>query len=126
MGKTENYLRNTKLMHNQLKLTFKYEVNTVKHFVIKRKGIVKHIYDISEASLPRTINIEKYKAKGVKAFRIGQYNKKVVRVVIETTAYSDGSYVKKGKNVILYLPHTHPIKKKYSNYNYKKITTKKM
>jgi N-acetylmuramoyl-L-alanine amidase len=133
MGKTENYLRNTKLINNKLKLTFKYEVDAVKHFVIKRNGIVKHIYDISEASLPRTINISKYKANGIKAFRIGQYNKKVVRVVIETTAYIDGSYAKKGKNVILNLPrhhkksqkHTYASKKKYTNSHYKKNNYKK-
>jgi len=115
MAKTENYLRNTNLKHKHLTLSFKYKIENVKHFTIRGHGVVKHIYDIKNTSLPRSLNISKYKALGVKAFRIGQFNKKMIRVVIETTAYSKGNYAIKGRKLILQLPHAKgklaPVKK---------------
>ena len=101
---TDNYLRQTSLQHNHLNLVFKYNVQSVKHFTIKGNGIVKHIYDIENAALPSTKNISQFRVKGIKAFRIGQYSKKVVRVVIESTMPMRGSYKIKGQKLILFLP----------------------
>ncbi|CAA6800742.1 MAG: N-acetylmuramoyl-L-alanine amidase (EC [uncultured Sulfurovum sp.] len=104
MAKTANYLRQTSLNEHQLNLVFKYPIGNVKHFTIKGNGIVKHVYDIENTSLPSTQNIGQYKAKGVQAFRIAQYNKKVLRVVIEATRYMKGSFEIKGRKLTLLLP----------------------
>ena len=103
MAKTDNYLRHTFLKNRELNLVFKYKLDSVKHFTINGNGIVKHVYDI-KGSLPRTQNISKYKANGVKAFRIGQYNKELVRVVIETTVQTDGKFLIDGRKLTFMLP----------------------
>jgi N-acetylmuramoyl-L-alanine amidase len=103
---TDNYLRQTSLKHNQLHLLFKYKLSKVHHFTIpKGNGIVKHIYDIQNVALPSTKDISQFKSRGVKAFRIGQYSKKVVRVVIEAKAKMRGKFKIEGRRLILFLPH---------------------
>ena len=104
MAKTENYLRHTKIKNHKLELTFKYNIGNVKHFTIRRNGVVKHVYDIKNTSLPSSLNLSKYRAKGVKAFRIGQFNKKTIRVVIETTSFTKGKYGINGKRLTMQLP----------------------
>ena len=84
MALTDNYLRQTSLKNNQLTLVFKYNLDEVNYFKIESKAIVKHVYEIKNTALPRTQEISHYQAKGVKAFRIGQYNKSIIRVVIES------------------------------------------
>ena len=101
---TDNYLRQTSLKNNKLNLGFKYNVTKVKHFTIKGKGVTKHIYDIHNTALPSTKNISQFKAKGVKAFRIAQYSKKVLRVVIETTMPMVGIYKIQGNELTFFLP----------------------
>jgi len=103
MAKTENYLRKTRLIENSLSLKFKYPVKKVHHFTIKTKGVIKHIYDIKNSSLPKTTNISKFKYNGVKTFRIAQYSKKVIRVVIETTTPMKGNFKITGRKVIISL-----------------------
>ena len=104
---TDNYLRNTSLSNNQLNLVFKYNVKekSIKYFTIKKKNIVKHIFDIKNVALPKTKNISQFKAKGVKAFRIAQYNKKLVRVVIETTVALNSKirFKTEGRKVLFFL-----------------------
>jgi N-acetylmuramoyl-L-alanine amidase len=131
MALTDNYLRQTFLQHNHLNLIFKYNIHSVKYFTMKKNGVVKHIYDIQNTALPSTKNISQFRAKGIKAFRIGQYSKKVIRVVIETTGSMQGIYKIKGKKLILFLPSSEnrlkPIlrieKKQYIKSN--KIKTQK-
>lgn len=104
MALTDNYLRQTSVAHNHLHLIFKYDISKVKHFTIKSKGIVKHIYDIPNTALPSTKDIAQFRAKGVKAFRIAQYRKKIVRVVIEASVPMEGKYKIKGRQLIVFLP----------------------
>lgn len=101
---TDNYLRKTSLKKNELNLVFKYNVSKVKHFTIKKNGLTKHIYDIENTALPNTINITQFKAQGVKAFRIGQYSKEVIRVVIESINSMEGIFKIKGRKLTLMLP----------------------
>ncbi|CAA6798376.1 MAG: N-acetylmuramoyl-L-alanine amidase (EC [uncultured Sulfurovum sp.] len=104
MAKTDNYLRHTSLSNHQLNLLFKYPVGLVKHFTIKGKGIVKHVYDIDGAALPKTQSISQYKAKGIQAFRIAQYNKQTLRIVIEAKVSMKGNYKITGRKLALFLP----------------------
>ena len=115
VAQTDNYLRHTFLKENQLNLIFKYKIESVKYFTIKGKGIVKHVYDIKNAVLPNTQSISKYKAKGVKAFRIGQFNKEFMRVVIETTVKTKGLYVVNGRKLTFVLPSAKDVKKVVQN-----------
>jgi len=79
-----NYLRGAKLKENKrLEITFKFPIKRVKHFLIAKKGYTKHIYDIQGGVLPPNTNLP-FKHKNVKSFRIGQYNKTTLRIVIET------------------------------------------
>jgi N-acetylmuramoyl-L-alanine amidase len=104
VAQTDNYLRHTSLKNNQLNLVFKYPVSKVKHFTINAKGMVKHVYDIENTALPSTKNISQFKAVGIKAFRIGQYSKKVIRIVIEARAFMRGSFKITGRKITLFLP----------------------
>lgn len=132
MAKTENYLRHTNLIENRLELKFKYPIKKVHHFTIKTKRVVKHIYDIKNSSLPKTQNISQFRYKGVKAFRIAQYNQKIIRVVIETeTSMSDmkGDFKISGRKVIMSLgkqsKKRQTIKAKNKNKAKKSIKPKK-
>ncbi|CAA6803616.1 MAG: N-acetylmuramoyl-L-alanine amidase (EC [uncultured Sulfurovum sp.] len=111
-AKTDNYLRDTALSFKSLNLVFKYPLGTVKHFTIKGNGMVKHVYDIENAALPNTKNIAHYKAKGVQAFRMAQYNKRILRVVIEATAYMRGDFKVTGRKLTLFLPFSKVTKNK--------------
>lgn len=114
---TDNYLRQTSLQNNELNLLFKYNVDTVKYFSIKGNGIVKHVYDINNAALPSTKNIAQFKAQGIKAFRIGQYSKKIMRVVIEARSKMKGKFKIAGRKLTLFLPKVSGFKKQYSRAN---------
>ena len=103
-AKTGNYLRSTSLVGNRLILTFKYKVRNVSDFSLKRKGITKYIYDVKDGVLPVSQKISQYKHKNVKAFRIGQHNKRSLRIVIESSIKSKTSCRKKGKTLTIYLP----------------------
>jgi len=84
---------------------FKYNIGKVKHFTSsKNNGIVKHIYDIQNVALPSTKDIAQFQTKGIKAFRIAQYSKKVVRVVIESKVKMKGKFKIRGNKLILFLP----------------------
>jgi N-acetylmuramoyl-L-alanine amidase len=120
MALTDNYLRQTSLKNNQLTLTFKYNLDEVNYFKIKSKEMVKHVYDIKETSLPRTQKISHYQAKGIKAFRIGQYSKHVIRVVIESRVKMSGEFKIKNRKLILFLPSASNSKKPVAKKSLKK------
>lgn len=122
MALTDNYLRHTSLSKSkkQLNLVFKYKVTKVKHFRIKKKGIVKHVYDIYNTSLPCTKSISQYKAKGIKVFRIGQFSKKVIRVVIESKVQMKGIFKIRGRKLMLLLPLSKASKHKRTRVKSKK------
>ena len=103
-AKTDNYLRDTALIDNRLILTFKYKINKINTFSLKRKNFRKYIYDIRGGVLPASKNISQYKYKSVKAFRIGQHNKKSLRVVIESSSICKMLYAINGKVLTIYLP----------------------
>ena len=126
MAKTDNYLRHTFLKENQLNLIFKYDVENVKHFVIKGHGIVKHVYDIQNSALPNTQNISQYQADGVKAFRIGQFNKELVRVVIETTVPTQGVHIIEGRKLTFVLPSHRNMSNPFKKVEIKKPVVKKV
>ena len=112
-AKTVNYLRHTSLVDNRLVLTFKYNINKVSSFSLKRQSITKYIYDVKGGVLPTSKNISQYKHKNVKAFRIGQHNKNSLRIVVESSILSKTSYLAKGKVLTIYLPSSkHSTKKK--------------
>jgi len=118
LAKENNYLRHTFLINNQLNLIFKYEVESINHFTIKSKNVTKHVFDIKNAVLPKTQDISQYKVKGIKAFRVGQFNKKIMRVVIETTIPMSGSYVISGRKLVFNISSTKKIQKELKKYNY--------
>jgi N-acetylmuramoyl-L-alanine amidase len=116
-AKKENYLKSTQLINNQLKLTFKYKIDYVKFFTLKgKKGRIKYVYDIKNAVLPRTKSISQYKHKGVLAFRMGQFSKRYLRIVIESTHKNYKTYSVKGKVLILNLPKVKKERKKIKKY----------
>ncbi|CAA6812083.1 MAG: N-acetylmuramoyl-L-alanine amidase (EC [uncultured Sulfurovum sp.] len=119
MAKTDNYLRHTSLTSHTLNLVFKYPLGKVKHFTIRSKGLVKHVYDIEGAALPSTQNISQYQAKGIKAFRIAQYNKKILRVVIEAKMHMRGKFKIKNRTLRLFLPNKQGLIKKNNIKHYK-------
>lgn len=104
MAQSNNYLRDTALINNQLKLTFKYKIDKIKYFSLNANGVMKYIYDIKNGVLPSTKNISQYRQKGVKAFRIGQYRKNILRVVIESKLLFKGNYKVRGKILTINLP----------------------
>ncbi len=98
-----NYLRGATLKDNKLEITFKFPVKRVKHFLIAKKGYTKHIYDIQGGVLPPNQNLP-FKHKNVKSFRIGQYNKETLRIVIETTKVGGAKYSINSKVLTIPMP----------------------
>ena len=78
-----NYMKGAELKGDKLEIKFKFPIKKVKHFLIAKKGYTKHIYDIKGGVLPLNQKLL-LKHKNVKSFRIGQYNKSTLRIVIET------------------------------------------
>jgi len=108
----ENYLKSTRLIKNQLKLTFKYKIDHVKFFTLKAYGgKIKYVYDIKNAILPRSKTLSKYKHPAVIAFRMGQFSKKYLRVVIESKQSHYKTYSIRGKVLTLNLPKVKKINK---------------
>ena len=120
-----NYLRGTKLINNKLVLTFKYKIDNVKPLALEKNGLVKYIYDIKNGVLPKTKKIAHFKYKGVKAFRMGQYSKKYLRVVIESYYNNKHNYSIDGKVLTIYLSTFSEVKtKKYLKKQNKKSYSK--
>ncbi len=103
-AKENNYLKNTLLVSNQLKLTFAHKIKRVKHFTIKKSGVIKHVYDIKNGLLSSGKTIKNLKAKGVKSIRIGQFNKNVLRIVIESKYLLAKQHRLKNRTLTIYLP----------------------
>lgn len=121
-AQANNYLKNTSLINNELILTFKYNIDNVKPLALERNGIVKYIYDIKNGVLPKSKKISHYRHKRVKAFRMGQYNKKCLRVVVESYSKSKKNYSIVGNVLTIYLMDSLEVQKKIS---YKKNFLKK-
>ena len=112
----KNYLKSTYLIKNKLKLTFKYKIDHVKFFTLKGNGgTIKYVYDIKNAILPKRKTISKYKHVGVSAFRMGQFSKKYLRLVIESKYSHYKTYSIHGKVLIINLPK--PKIKKINKYS---------
>jgi N-acetylmuramoyl-L-alanine amidase len=111
----ENYLLDSRLYESELRLTFKHKPKGIKHFIIPAKGFTKYVYDIQGGILPygKTLRL---KHSDLKAFRIGQYSKNILRVVIE----SDKALYRRYKISGRYL--TIPIPKGKKLYRSKKRT----
>jgi len=103
-AKANNYLTDTSLINNQLKLTFKYNLDCVKFFTLSNRGVIKYVYDVKNAILPKRKNISHYKYSSVKAFRMGQFSKKILRIVIESKITNYKTYSVHGKVLTLNLP----------------------
>lgn len=103
-AKKDNYLKSTNLSENRLTLTFKHKLSNVKFFTFKHKGIIKYVYDIKNAVLPNTLSIKSYKYSGVKAFKMGQYSKKYLRIVIESKYNNYRTYTIHDNILTLKLP----------------------
>jgi len=124
-----NYIRGTELKGDKLKITFKFPVKKVKHFMIAKKGFTKHIYDIEGGVLPPNHTLP-FKHKNVKSFRIGQYNKHTLRIVIETTKGQGAKHYINSKVLIIPMPtgnrlshnsHHKRLKKKKNKNKAKKL-----
>ena len=107
-----NYLRDTALIENKLLLTFKYKLNKVNSFSINQKGTTKYIYDVKGGVLPVSKNISKYRHKNVQSFRMGQYTKNSLRIVIESSLIRKTSYAIKGKVLTINLPSSNYLNNK--------------
>lgn len=118
----DNYLRSSKMVGDSLQLQFKFNLKTVDHFLIPSNGFTKYIYDVKGGVLPVGKTLP-YSHPNVKAFRIGQYNKEVLRIVIESTNGNREKHQLKGNHLIIPLPIG---KKLYTKTKTsKKIYTKK-
>ncbi len=98
-----NYVRGTELKGDKLKITFKFPIKKVKHFMIAKNGFTKHIYDVQGGVLPPKQRLP-FEHKNVKSFRIGQYNKETLRIVIETTKVVDAKYSINSKVLTIPMP----------------------
>ena len=127
-AKVENYLRTTSLVSNKLQLDFKHKIEGVKYFSIKGHGVIKHVYDIKHGVLALKQNIEHYKAQGVDAFRIGQFKKNTLRIVIESKYFLSKVHRVKGNRLTIYLPSYGKVlnDRKVQNYHYNIKRKKKL
>ncbi len=121
-AKIDNLLQNTSLVSNRLKLTFGHKIKNVKYFTIKKNGIIKHVYDIKGGVLLSGKTIKNLKADGVESLRIGQFNRDVLRVVIESKYFLAKRYRLKNRTLTIYLPSVkHKKKHHYNRGRYKKL-----
>jgi N-acetylmuramoyl-L-alanine amidase len=126
-SQTNNYLRATSLKNNKLVLTFKYNIDNVKPLALESNGLVKYIYDIKNGVLPKTKRISHYRHSGVKAFRMGQYKKDYLRIVIESYNKNKKNYSIDGNILTIYLTISSTLQKSnnFKKQNKKKKYTKK-
>ena len=103
-AKVDNFLQNTSLSSNQLKLTFGHKIKNVKYFTIKKNGVIKHIYDIRNALLSSGKTIKNLKDDGIESLRIGQFHKNVLRIVIESKYFLSKRHRLKNRTLTIYLP----------------------
>ncbi len=122
-AQANNYLRNTSLVNNKLILTFKYNIDNVKPLALEGNGLVKYIYDIKNGVLPKSKKISHYQYKGIKTFRMGQFNKDYLRIVIESYSRNKRNYSIVGKVLTIYLNTSSSIQQKV--YPKKIIKSKK-
>ena len=71
--------------------------------MIKKGAKVKHVFDIKNGVLPKKKTLKGYRHKSVKAFRLGQYKKNLLRLVIESSLLKKRNYKVKGKVLTVYL-----------------------
>ncbi len=98
-----NYLRATQLNGNKLQLTFKFNLKDVNYFIIPAKGFTKHIYDVKNGVLPVGKTLP-FNHPNVRAFRIGQYNKETLRIVIESNRATSTKHSISGKVLTIPIP----------------------
>ena len=67
-----------------LKFSEAPEKRNLKQFVLKRKGSVLHVFDLSPVRL--SFSIKRIKGEGFKEIRIAQYDPKKIRIVVETSS----------------------------------------
>jgi len=126
-AQVNNYLRDTSLVNNKLILTFKYNIEKVKPLALESKGIVKYIYDVKNGVLPKNKRISHYKYPSVKAFRMGQYKKDYLRIVIESYGRSKKNYSIEKNVLTIYLTSSSDRKsQKKSTKSKKKYQGKKI
>ena len=103
-AKIDNLLQHTSLASNKLKLTFGHKIKNVKYFTIKKNGVIKHIYDIKNGLLSSGKTIKNLKDDGIESLRIGQFNKNVLRIVIESKYFLAKRHRLKNRTLTIYLP----------------------
>ena len=127
LAKENNYLKNTSLVSNKLKLTFKHKIKRVKHFTIKKNGTIKHVYDIKNGFISSGKTIKNLKYKGVKSIRIGQYNKNILRIVIESKYFLAKQHRLNNRTLTIYLPaYKRNLKKNKQRTHQKKVYPKRL
>ena len=91
------------MVGNSLHLHFKFNLKQVDHFLIPSKGFTKYIYDVRGGVLPAGKTLP-YSHPNVRAFRIGQYNKEVLRIVIESSNANRKKHQIEANQLIIPLP----------------------
>lgn len=99
----DNYLRGTKMVGDTLELRFKFPVTHVNYFILPSKNMTKYIYDVQGGVLPVGKTLP-YTHQNVQAFRIGQYTKEVLRIVIESSSANSKKHRIEGNKLIIPLP----------------------
>ncbi len=124
LAKENNHLKNTSIVSNRLKLTFGHKVKNVKYFTIKKNGMIKHVYDIKNAVISSGKTIKNLKADSVESIRIGQFNKNILRIVIESKYFLAKRHRLKNRILTIYLPSYNrvlpKISKQIKQYHYTK------
>jgi N-acetylmuramoyl-L-alanine amidase len=125
-AQANNYLRNTSLVGNKLILTFKYNIESVKPSALEGNGLVKYIYDVKNGVLPKNKRISHYQYRGIRGFRMGQYNKDYLRIVIESYSRKKRNYSIVGRVLTIYLGRTIGVGKRvYSKNINRQVKSKK-
>ena len=97
-------LLRSEIEEGRLVLIFDRRVDreSIKHFILERKGRVLYVYDFKNAKIP--FSIKRYRGAGFKEIRIAQFDPKRVRVVIETLKAYKPKLTAADKTVAITLP----------------------
>lgn len=80
-----NSIKGAHIVRGQLVLDFAKSVDTaeIRHFVLKGSSSIRYVFDFGETVLRKRSLAEKLSYSAVRSFRISQFNRSTVRVVIE-------------------------------------------
>ena len=82
-----NSIKSAHIARGQLVLDFVKSVDTaeIRHFVLKGSSSIRYVFDFGETVLRKHSLAEKLSYSAVRSFRVSQFNRSTVRVVIEVS-----------------------------------------